>query len=162
MARCLIFRAENLSFWTHVWTFVKSDQTYGFCNVWACVWEGFVMCGCFDNCVSVSVICVLVFAVFCTVSFIYVYSYLFFWTSVRTTATEWKLIIIIIIIMLCNCLKPGDNYICIATFSTKNSAFNHTFISAFRLTHNKQRLFPIHHFKGSTPFSVRHELILRI
>jgi hypothetical protein len=27
--------------------------------------------------------------------------------------------------MLCDCLKPGGNYICTATFSTKNSAFNH-------------------------------------
>ena len=37
---------------------------------------GFVMCGCFDNCVGVLVICVLVFAVFCIVLFTYVYSYL--------------------------------------------------------------------------------------
>jgi len=29
----------------------------GFCNVWVC------MCGCFDNCVGVLVICVLVFTV---------------------------------------------------------------------------------------------------
>ena len=35
----------------------------GFCNVWGCV--GFVMCGCFDNCVGFLVICVLVFTVFC-------------------------------------------------------------------------------------------------
>ena len=28
---------------------------------------GFVMCGCFDNCVGVLAICVLVFTVFCTV-----------------------------------------------------------------------------------------------
>ena len=39
---------------------------YGFCNVW--------MCGCFDNCVGVLVICVLVFTVFCVVSFMYIYS----------------------------------------------------------------------------------------
>ena len=43
----------------------------------------FVMCvfynvwGCFDNCMSVLVICVLVFTVFCIVSFMYIYSYLF-------------------------------------------------------------------------------------
>ena len=43
----------------------------------------FVMCGCFDNCVGVLGICVLVFAVFCIVCtvflycFIYVYLFLF-------------------------------------------------------------------------------------
>jgi hypothetical protein len=37
---------------------------HGFCNVWVCVCVGFVMCGCFDNCVGVLVICVLVFTVF--------------------------------------------------------------------------------------------------
>ena len=48
---------------------------------------------CFDNCVGVSVISVLVFTVFCNVCtvflycFVYVYLFLFF-TSVRTTATE--------------------------------------------------------------------------
>jgi len=34
----------------------------GFSNV--CVCMGFVMCGCFDNCVSVLIIRVLVFTVF--------------------------------------------------------------------------------------------------
>jgi len=64
-----------------------------FCNVWVCVCVGFVMCGCFDNCVGVLLIRVLVFTVFsivCT-GFLYcfVYAYLFlFVTSVRTTATE--------------------------------------------------------------------------
>ena len=58
-----------------------------------CVCVGFVTCGYFDNCVSVLVICVLVFIVFCIVCtvFLYclVYVYLFlFVTSVRTTATE--------------------------------------------------------------------------
>jgi hypothetical protein len=38
---------------------------YGFCNVWVYVCVGFVMCGCFDNCVGVLVICVLVFTVYC-------------------------------------------------------------------------------------------------
>jgi len=58
----------------------------GFCNVWVCVCVGFVMCGCFDNCVGVLVICVLVFTVtswfvlcFCIISFLctfmYIYSY---------------------------------------------------------------------------------------
>ena len=44
---------------------------------------GFVMCECFDNCVGVLVICVLVFTVFVLfvwcfsiVSFMYIYSYL--------------------------------------------------------------------------------------
>ena len=49
------------------------------------------MWGCFDNCVGVLVICVLVFTVFCvvcTVSFLNIYSYIFVCSSVRTTATE--------------------------------------------------------------------------
>jgi hypothetical protein len=59
---------------------------YEFCNVWVCVCVGFVMCGCFDNCVSVLVICVLVFTAF---SHCFVYVYLFLCVaSVRTTATE--------------------------------------------------------------------------
>jgi hypothetical protein len=58
----------------------------GFCNVWVCVCMGFLMCGCFDNCVGVLVICVLVFTVF-LYCFVYVYLFLFV-TSVRTTATE--------------------------------------------------------------------------
>ena len=56
----------------------------GFCNVWVCVCVGFVMFRCFDSCVGVLVICVLVFTVFCiactvfgVVSFMYIYSYLF-------------------------------------------------------------------------------------
>ena len=36
--------------------------------MWVCVCVGFVICGCFDNCVGVLVICVLVFTVFCIVS----------------------------------------------------------------------------------------------
>jgi len=39
-------------------------------------WVGFVMCGCFENCEVVLVICVLVFTVFCIFSFMYIYSYL--------------------------------------------------------------------------------------
>ena len=50
-----------------------------FCSVCMCV--GFVMCGCFDNCVGVSVICVLVLTVFCIVCAVFlccsVYVYLF-------------------------------------------------------------------------------------
>ena len=47
----------------------------GFCNVWVFVCVGFVMCGCFDNCVGVLVIYVFVFTLF-LYSFFYVYSYL--------------------------------------------------------------------------------------
>jgi len=62
--------------------------TCGFCYVWVCVcvgllmcgrmyvFMGFLMCECFDKCVDVLVICVLVFTVFCIVSFMYIYSYL--------------------------------------------------------------------------------------
>jgi len=45
------------------------------------------MCGCFDNCVGVLVICVLVFTVFCIVCCVYVHLFLFV-TSVRATDTE--------------------------------------------------------------------------
>ena len=48
----------------------------GFCNVWVWVCMGFVVCGCFDNCVGVLVICVLVFTVFLYCS-VYVYLLLF-------------------------------------------------------------------------------------
>ena len=49
---------------------------YGFCNVWVCVYVGFVMCGCFDDCVGVLVMCVLVYTVVFIVWFMYIYSYL--------------------------------------------------------------------------------------
>jgi hypothetical protein len=52
----------------------------GCVHVWVCVCVGFVMCGCFDNCVGVSVMCVVVFTVFCfelLYSFVYVYLFLF-------------------------------------------------------------------------------------
>ena len=48
---------------------------HGFCNMCVCVGGG-LMCGCFDNCVGVLVICVLALTVFCIVSFICIYSYL--------------------------------------------------------------------------------------
>jgi len=57
-----------------------------FCEVLVCVCMGFVRCGCFDNCVVVLVICVLVFTVFLC-CFFYVFLFLFV-TNVRTTATE--------------------------------------------------------------------------
>ena len=44
-----------------------------FCNVWACVFVGFLMCGYFGNYVGVLVICVLVFAVFCIVCTVFLY-----------------------------------------------------------------------------------------
>ena len=44
------------------------------------------MCGCFDNCVGVLLICVLVFLAF-LYCFVCVYLFLFF-TSVRTILTE--------------------------------------------------------------------------
>ena len=44
----------------------------GFCNVWVCVCVGFVMCVCFENYLSVLVICVLVFTAF-LYCFFYVY-----------------------------------------------------------------------------------------
>jgi hypothetical protein len=59
---------------------------YEFCNVWMCVCVGFVTCMCFDNCVGVLVMCVLVFTLF-LYCFVYVYLFLFV-TSVWTTATE--------------------------------------------------------------------------
>jgi hypothetical protein len=45
----------------------------GFFNVWSCACVGFVMCGCFDNCVGVSVMCVRVFIVFCIVCTVFLY-----------------------------------------------------------------------------------------
>ena len=61
----------------YVWVLKCVDVCmYGFCNVWVCVCVGFVMWGCSGNCVGVLVICVLVFTVFCIVSFMYIYSYL--------------------------------------------------------------------------------------
>ena len=53
-----------------------------FCNEWVCVSVGFVMCGCFNNCVGVLVICALVIIVFCIACtvflYCFVYVYLFF------------------------------------------------------------------------------------
>jgi len=66
-----------------VWVYVCM---YGFCNVWMYVCVGFVMCGCFDNCVGVLLIHVLEFTVF-LYCFICVYLFLFV-TSVRTTVTK--------------------------------------------------------------------------
>ena len=51
------------------------------------------MCECFDNCMGISVMCALIFTVFCNVCTVFLYCffyvYLFsFVTSVSTTATE--------------------------------------------------------------------------
>jgi hypothetical protein len=47
------------------------------CNALVCICVDFVVCGCFYNRVVVLVIRILVFIVFCIVSFRYIYSYLF-------------------------------------------------------------------------------------
>ena len=49
-----------------------------FCNVWMCVFVGFVLCGCFGN-MFTRIYCVLycLYCVFYIVSFMYIYSYLF-------------------------------------------------------------------------------------
>jgi len=61
----------------------------GFCIV------GFVMCGCLE-------ICVLIFTVFCIVSFMYIYSYLFclYWCKdyCHRVTTQLQLVVVIIII----------------------------------------------------------------
>ena len=54
--------------------FVMCVVCGGFCNLWVCVCV--CMCGYFDNCVGVLVICVLVFTVF-LYCFVYVYLFLF-------------------------------------------------------------------------------------
>ena len=57
-----------------------------FGNVWVCECVGFVMCGCFDNCVRVLVKCT---CIYCVLLYCFVYVYLFlFVTSVGTTSTE--------------------------------------------------------------------------
>ena len=65
----------------------------GFCNVWLCVGIGFVLCGSFESCVGVFVICVLVFNVFCIACTVFLYCFFYVYlflivTNVRTTATE--------------------------------------------------------------------------
>jgi hypothetical protein len=50
---------------------------YGFCNVWVCVCVGFVLCGCFYDCVGVLVICVLVFTVFCIFCTVFLYCFFY-------------------------------------------------------------------------------------
>ena len=54
---------------------------------------GFVMCGCFDNCVGVLVICVLVFTVFL---YCFVYVYLFLCYLCKDYCHRVMIIIIII------------------------------------------------------------------
>ena len=43
-------------------------------SVWVLQCVSFVVCGCFDNCVGVLVICVLLFIAFCVGFFKYIYS----------------------------------------------------------------------------------------
>ena len=52
--------------------------TCGFCNAWVYihVFVGCVICGCFDHCEGVLVLCVLVFTVFFIFYFMYIHSYL--------------------------------------------------------------------------------------
>jgi hypothetical protein len=50
---------------------------YGLCNVWVCVCVCFVTSGCFDNCMGVLVICILVFAVFCIVCTVFLYCFVY-------------------------------------------------------------------------------------
>jgi len=45
--------------------------------VCVCVFVSVCGEGCFESCVGILVMCVLVFTVFCIVSFMYIYSYLF-------------------------------------------------------------------------------------
>ena len=83
----------HLSFWT----FDNFFCDYFICCV-SCtvvVLTYFVMGGCFDNCVGVLVLCVLVFTVFCIVCTVFLYCFVYgclflFVSSVllRTTATK--------------------------------------------------------------------------
>jgi len=45
--------------------------------VWMCVCMGFVTCGYFDNYVDVSIICELVFTVFCIVCTVFLYCFVY-------------------------------------------------------------------------------------
>ena len=51
---------------------------YGFCNVLFCVCVGFVICGWFDNCVGVLVICVLEFIAILNFS-LYIFILIFYY-----------------------------------------------------------------------------------
>jgi hypothetical protein len=70
--------SENTAF--YMFTNVNYHTQFTAMYVWVCVCVGLVRYGCFDNCVGVLVVCVLVFTVFfivCTVFFCFVYVYLF-------------------------------------------------------------------------------------
>ena len=45
--------------------------------MWLGVFVGFAMCGCFDNCVGVLEICVLIFTVFCIVCTVFLYCFVY-------------------------------------------------------------------------------------
>jgi hypothetical protein len=49
-----------------------------------CVYVYFVMYGCFDNCVGVLVICVLVFIVFCIVCSVFLYCFVYVYLFLGT------------------------------------------------------------------------------
>jgi hypothetical protein len=74
------FGTDNTRFTQEKQLNVKFQNSFNslqpICGYVGCGRVGFVMCGCFENCVGVWVICVFVFTVFCIVSFIYIYSYL--------------------------------------------------------------------------------------
>jgi hypothetical protein len=53
-----------------------------------CVCVGFIMCGYFDNCVGVYVICVLVFTVFVSLYCVFVLYRLCIFMLICSTATE--------------------------------------------------------------------------
>ena len=59
-----------------------------FCNLWVYVYVGFEMCGCFDNCVLVLVMCTCIYCVFVLFRLCV---FILIFTSVRITATEGKL-----------------------------------------------------------------------
>ena len=60
----------------------------GFCNVWVCVCVGFVMCGCFDNCVGVLCnMCTCIYYVFILFR-LCIFIHICVCTGVRTAATE--------------------------------------------------------------------------
>jgi hypothetical protein len=65
----------------------------GFCSVWV-----------FLQCVGVLVICVLVFTVFCIVSFMYIYSHLFclYWCKdcCHRVTTQLQLIVVVVVVVV--------------------------------------------------------------
>ena len=73
----------------------------GVCTV--CVY--FVMCGCSDNCVGVSVICVLVFTVFCSVCTVFLYC-----------IVMYILFLFVLSVLVQGLLPPGENPIAFSKY----------------------------------------------